>query len=273
MIIYGLITFSPLVNAGLKELLPKLLLVLCMVLVLFYAYQKWLRHIPVIKKIMDKVSSLFITLYIFHFIYLAWCSFFYPPVTITQLVNLAQGHGLKRDYIQYSAMGAHAKLAVIASEDQLFPDHDGFDIKEIKLAIKYNQKHPGKQRGGSTLSQQVAKNIFLWQHGGHFRKALEVYFTVMIEILWSKERILEHYLNIAEMGKGVFGIQAAARQYFKKDASSLTRAEAAKIAACLPNPKEYTVVPLSPKVANRFDDIVRQMNNIDGDADVKELIR
>lgn len=138
--------------------------------------------------------------------------------------------------------------------------------------MKYNEKHPTKTRGASTISQQTAKNVFLWQHGGWFRKGLEVYFTFMIELLWSKEKILEHYLNVAEMGKGIFGVQAAAKAYFNKDANNLSRQEAAMIAACLPNPKTYTVKPLCRYVANRYDDIMRQMNNLSGDTDIEALI-
>lgn len=211
-------------------------------------------------------------MFILHIVYMVMVRWLNPPITITQLVSVVQGNGLKRDYIDYSEMGPNIKLAVIASEDQLFPDHDGFDIKAIKLAMKYNKKHPGKVRGASTISQQVAKNVFLWQHGGFFRKGLEVYFTFMIEKLWSKERILENYLNVAEMGRGIFGVQAAAKAYFNKDAKNLTRAEAAMIAACLPNPKEYTVKPLSRYVANRYDNILQQMNNLEGDPDIKALL-
>jgi monofunctional glycosyltransferase len=210
-------------------------------------------------------------MFILHIVYMVLVRWVNPPITITQLVSVAQGNGLKRDYIGYNEMGPNIKLAVIASEDQLFPDHDGFDLKAIKLAMKYNKKHPNK-RGASTISQQVAKNVFLWQHGGYFRKGLEVYFTFMIEKLWSKERILENYLNVAEMGRGIFGVQAAAKAYFNKDAKNLTRSEAAMIAACLPNPKEYTVKPLSKYVANRYDNILQQMNNLEGDPDIKELL-
>lgn len=217
-------------------------------------------------------KRVFLWMFILHLVYMVMVRWLDPPITITQLVSVLQGNGLKRDYIDYSEMGPNIKLAVIASEDQLFPDHDGFDIKAIKLAMKYNKKHPGKVRGASTISQQVAKNVFLWQHGGFFRKGLEVYFTFMIEKLWSKERILENYLNVAEMGRGIFGVQAAAKAYFNKDAKNLTRAEAAMIAACLPNPKEYTVKPLSRYVANRYDNILQQMNNLEGDPDIKELI-
>jgi monofunctional glycosyltransferase len=211
-------------------------------------------------------------MFILHIVYLVLVRWINPPITITQLVSVVQGNGLKRDYIDYNEMGPNIKLAVIASEDQLFPDHDGFDLKAIKLAMKYNKKHPGKVRGASTISQQVAKNVFLWQHGGYLRKGLEVYFTFMIEKLWSKERILENYLNVAEMGRGIFGVQAAAKAYFNKDAKNLTRSEAAMIAACLPNPKAYTVKPLSKYVANRYDNILQQMNNLEGDPDIKELL-
>jgi len=196
-----------------------------------------------------------------------------PPITITQIVSLAEGNGLKRDYIDFDEMGTPAKLAVLASEDQLFPDHNGFDIKAIKKAIQFNQKHPSRQRGASTISQQTAKNVFLWQHGGFFRKGLEVYFTFMIEKIWNKKRILETYLNVAEMGKGVFGIQAAAKTYFGRDAKDLTKAQAAMIAACLPNPQKYTVKPLSRYVAGRSVIILRQMNNLESDPEIMKLIR
>lgn len=217
--------------------------------------------------------KIFLWLFILQFIYIIFCKWINPPVTITQLVSLVSGNGLKRDYVDYSEMSPNIKLAVMASEDQLFPDHDGFDIKAIKKAMKYNEKHPSRTRGASTISQQVAKNVFLWQHGGFFRKGLEVYFTFMIEKLWSKERILEMYLNVSEMGKGIFGVQAAAKTYFKKDAKNLTRAEAAMIAACLPNPKLYTVKPMSSYVSRRYGQILKQMNNLEGDPDIDALTK
>jgi monofunctional biosynthetic peptidoglycan transglycosylase len=225
------------------------------------------------KTIWHKIKKVFLILIISQFGYIFFCKWIDPPVTITQLVNAAQGYGLKRDYVDYEEMGRNIKLAVMASEDQLFPDHNGFDITAIKKAMKYNKKHPNKTRGASTISQQTAKNVFLWQHGGYFRKGLEVYFTFMIETFWSKKRILETYLNIAEMGKGIFGVQAAARAYFHKDASQLTRKEAAMIAACLPNPKKYKVVPAGRYVSSRASRILRQMNNLEGDADVEALLK
>lgn len=225
------------------------------------------------KKAWDIFKKIFLWAVIFQFVYLVLVKWVDPPVTLTQAVSFITSNGLKRDYISYEEMGPNIKLAVIAAEDQLFPDHDGFDVKAIKKAMKYNEKHPTKTRGASTISQQTAKNVFLWQHGGWFRKGLEVYFTFMIEKLWSKERILENYLNVAEMGKGIFGVQAAAKAYFNKDAKDLTRPEAAMIAACLPNPKVYTVKPMSRYVSIRYGNILRQMNNLDGDPDIDVIVK
>jgi monofunctional glycosyltransferase len=212
-------------------------------------------------------------LFLFQLVYIFFCKWVNPPITITQTVSLVQGYGLKRDYVSFDQMSLNIKLAVMASEDQLFPEHEGFDMKAIEKAIKYNEKHPNRRRGASTISQQVAKNVFLWQGGGFIRKGLEVYFTFMIEKIWSKKRILETYLNVAEMGKGIFGIQAASKAYFNKNAKDLTRSEAAKIAASLPNPKMYTVKPISKKVLDRYDDIMRQMNNLEGDEDIQKIIK
>jgi len=206
-------------------------------------------------------------------VYIIVCKWLDPPITLTQISSVVTGDGLHRDYITYDEMGPNIKLAVMAGEDQLFPDHNGFDIKSIKKAMKFNEKHPNRVRGASTISQQTAKNVFLWQKGGYFRKGLEVYFTFMIEKIWGKERILETYLNVAEMGKGIYGVQAAARHYFNKDAKNLSRQEAAMIAACLPNPVKYTVKPLSRYVANRSAILLRQMNNLEGDTDIQELLR
>ena len=220
-----------------------------------------------------KIWKLFLWLFVLQFVYIIFCKWIDPPITITQTVSLIKGDGLKRDYVSYEEMNNNCKLAVMAAEDQLFPDHDGFDIKAIKKAMKYNEKHPTRQRGASTISQQVAKNVFLWQHGGFFRKGMEVYFTFMIEKLWSKKRILQTYLNVAEMGPGIFGVQAAAKAYFIKDAKDLTRLEAAMIASCLPNPKKFTVKPLSRYVSRRSALLVRQMNNLEQDPDIKELLK
>jgi monofunctional glycosyltransferase len=266
-----LTTFSD--AAGKTDYKNKLLILIAVITIIVTVYFLWLRKIEAVRKTMQLLWQFFLTGYIIFFFYFLLGFIFNPPITTTQLASVFQGNGLSRDYISYNDMGANIKLAVIASEDQLFPDHDGFDIKAIKLAMKYNKRHPDKTRGASTISQQTAKNIFLWQGRSRLRKAIEVFFTFTIETGWTKRIILERYLNIAEMGRGVFGVQAAAKKYFNKDAKNLTRTEAAQIAACLPNPKVYTVKPLSRYVAGRYDDIMSQMNNLQGDADVQEIIK
>lgn len=220
-----------------------------------------------------KTGRLILWMFVLQLLYIVICRWINPPVTLTQIGSVIHGYGLKRDYVSYEEMSPNIKLAVMAAEDQLFPDHDGFDIKAIKKAMKFNEKHPTKTRGASTISQQTAKNVFLWQHGGYLRKGLEVYFTFMIEKVWNKKIILQTYLNVAEMGPGIFGIQAAAKEYFNKDAKNLSRQEAAMIAACLPNPKKFTVKPLSRYVSMRSGLLMRQMNNLEQDPDIQEIIK
>jgi monofunctional glycosyltransferase len=224
-------------------------------------------------KIFRIIKRVFLFLFFFQFIYIIILRWVDPPITLTQLGSVLSGYGLKRDYVNYDEISPNAKLAVISSEDQIFTDHNGFDFKSIKKAMAYNEKKPGRLRGGSTISQQVAKNVFLWQGRSWVRKGLEVYFTFMIELVWSKKRILEMYLNVAEMGKGIFGIEAASQAYFKKPAKKLTRQEAAMVAACLPNPKKYSVKPPSRYVSVRSGWVMRQMNHLDGDPDIKALIK
>ncbi len=169
----------------------------------------------------------------------------------------------------------YAKIAVITSEDQLFPDHSGFDWKSIKKAQAYNKKKPNRVRGASTISQQVAKNVFLWQGRSWFRKGLETYFTFMIELVWGKKRILEVYLNVIEMGRGIYGIEAAAQKNFKKTAKQLTRQESAMIASCLPNPKIYTIKnnKRSATGGPKYSWILQQMNNLQEDPDIQKLLQ
>lgn len=220
------------------------------------------------------IKKIFLIILISQLAYIVLIRFVDPPITITQITSIIEGDGFNRKHVSLNEMSKASKLAVIASEDQLFPDHNGFDIKGIERALAFNKKKKGKKiRGASTISQQVAKNVFLWQGRSWFRKGLEVYFTFMIELVWSKERILEVYLNEAEMGKGIFGIEAAAKKYFKKPASRLTRTEAAMIAASLPNPVRYTVKPLSTYVSRKYPWVLRQMNNLDGDPDIVKIIR
>lgn len=214
--------------------------------------------------------GLFITA---HFLYLFLLILVFPPFTTTQLVSLISGNGCYRDYVSLKNISPHAILAVIGAEDQIFMEHNGFDFESIEKALEHNKKKPKRTRGASTISQQVAKNVFLWQGRSWFRKGLEVYFTLMIEVLWSKKRIMEMYLNCAEMGKGIFGIQAASMSYFNKDARFLTREQAAMIAASLPNPKRYKVKPLSNYVSFRYPWVLQQMDQLEPDVQIQTLLQ
>jgi monofunctional glycosyltransferase len=224
------------------------------------------------RRIARIIFKVFVYGFLLSIVYIFVCKWLNPPITITQLGSVLGGHGLHRNYADMDEISPNIKLAVMAGEDQLFPDHNGFDFKSIQKAMKHNQKSKSL-RGASTISQQVAKNVFLWQHGGFFRKGLEVYFTFMIEKIWGKKRILQMYLNVAEMGEGIFGVEAAAQHYFKTSAKNLSRKQAALIAACLPNPKGYTIVPLSKRVAMRYPWILKQMANLEADADVQALLK
>jgi monofunctional glycosyltransferase len=220
-----------------------------------------------------KAKRIFLFLFALHLLYIILLRWVNPPLTLTQATSWWEGYGLKRDYVPMKSIAPAMRLAVMAAEDQLFPDHNGFDIESIKKAMESNKKKSKRIRGASTISQQVAKNVFLWQGRSWFRKGLEVYFTFMIELIWGKKRILEVYLNVTEMGKGIFGVEAAAQNYFNKPASRLTRREAALIAACLPSPKKYTVKPLSRYVERRHWWILTQMNNLEGDEDIDRLLQ
>jgi monofunctional biosynthetic peptidoglycan transglycosylase len=227
----------------------------------------------IVRRWLRKAGRIFVILLAAQFIYIILLKWVNPPITITQLSNWVSGYGLKRDYIDIEDMSPNIRLAVMASEDQLFPDHNGFDMTSIKQAWMERSKKHKRVRGASTISQQVAKNVFLWQGGGWVRKGLEAYTTFMIELIWRKKRILEMYLNVSEMGKGIFGIEAASRAYFNKPAKKLNRTEAAIIAACFPNPKKIRVKPPSPYVNQRYPQILLQMNNLEPDEDIQELLK
>jgi len=173
-------------------------------------------------------------------------------------------------WVSLEEIAPQAALAVIAAEDQQFPFHAGFDFKSIRDAVRHNA-HSRQVRGASTISQQVAKNLFLWSGRSYFRKGLEAAFTVMIEWCWPKERILEVYLNIAEFGRGIYGVQAAAQHYFHHDARRLRRADAALLAAVLPNPRHYRVEAPSGTVLARRDWISQQMADLGGTAYLERI--
>jgi monofunctional glycosyltransferase len=177
---------------------------------------------------------------------------------------------LRHEWVDSDRLSPHLKLAVIAAEDQLFPRHWGFDVQSINKAWEERQR--GKRvRGASTLSQQVAKNLFLWSGRSWLRKGLESYLTVLIETLWPKRRILEVYLNVAEFGKGIYGAEAAAQRFFRKPAARLSSAEAALMAAVLPNPIRMKVSAPSRYVRTRQDWILRQMRSLGGTGYLQEL--
>ncbi|RNA63794.1 monofunctional biosynthetic peptidoglycan transglycosylase [Chryseobacterium nematophagum] len=208
-----------------------------------------------------KIKQLIFIIFILNVIFIIWGRFLNPPITITQIGGLLTYGKLHRDYISYDEMGDKVKKAVIASEDQKFFTHNGFDYTAIEKAMKNNEK--GKRiRGGSTISQQTAKNIFLWQGRSWFRKGLEAIYTFIIEKCWNKDIILERYLNSIEMGQGVFGIEASSTYYFGKSSKDLSTSEAAWIAAVLPNPKKYDPKNPSPYLMKKHNWIMRQMRNV-----------
>lgn len=207
------------------------------------------------------IKRIIFIIFILNVVFIIWGRFFNPPITITQIGGILKYGKLQRDYISYEDMGNNVKKAVIASEDQKFFSHDGFDYTAIEKAMKHNEKGK-KLRGGSTISQQTAKNVFLWQGRSWFRKGLEAMYTFIIEKVWSKDIILERYLNSIEMGQGVFGVEAASEYYFGKSSKDLTVSEAAWIAAVLPNPKKYDPKNPSAYLRKKHNWIMRQMRNV-----------
>ena len=185
-----------------------------------------------------------------------------PPVTATMLMD---ENGFTKDWESLSSIDRNMVDAVIAAEDGKFCAHDGFDREAIENAMRRNAAG-GRIRGGSTISQQTAKNVFLWQGGGYFRKGLEAYFTVLIEYIWGKRRIMEVYLNVAETGIGTYGAEAGAQRYFGKSAANLTGLEAARMAAALPLPKERSVKNPSGWLARHGNTVAARIGVVRRDA-------
>jgi monofunctional biosynthetic peptidoglycan transglycosylase len=184
----------------------------------------------------------------------------------------AHRHDYRTDYrwASLEQISPHAAIAVIASEDQLFPYHAGFDFNSIREAVRASE-HGKRLRGASTISQQVAKNLFLWSGHSFVRKGLEAYFTVLIELLWPKERILEMYLNVAQFGDGIYGVQAAAERFWRKPTLALTSSESALLAAVLPNPLRLHAERPSAYVMSRRDWILGQMRDLGGASYLRAL--
>jgi monofunctional biosynthetic peptidoglycan transglycosylase len=177
----------------------------------------------------------------------------------TQQIISGEAPVWKHTWVSFDNISRHLPMAVISSEDNRFAEHNGFDLVEIKKAMKENKTRK-KKRGASTISQQTAKNVFLWPNSSWVRKGLEVYFTFLIEKVWGKERIMEVYLNSIEMGKGIYGAEATARNKFGTTASQLSRAQCALIAATLPNPIRFDSAHPSPYMLKRQGQIMRLMN-------------
>ena len=206
------------------------------------------------------VSSISLTI-IYRFVFINM-----TPLMVINLFNQIRTHqdiGLEKNWRNIETISPHMILAVIAAEDQNFLSHNGFDFRAIKTAYHDNRKGM-RIRGASTISQQTAKNVFLWPQRSWIRKGLEAYFTVLIEILWSKKRILEIYLNIAEFGNETYGVEASAQHYFHKSADRLTREEAALLSAMLPSPRKYNPEKPTPYLIKRQQWILAQMNNLAG---------
>ncbi|HQG08108.1 MAG: Penicillin-binding protein 2D [Bacteroidetes bacterium ADurb.BinA261] len=188
---------------------------------------------------------------------------FTPLMGIRMVQQIAEGEKpvFHHQWVSYNYISDNLKRAVIASEDQRFFEHNGFDTIEIEKALKENKKRR-RPRGASTISQQTAKNVFLWPNSSWVRKGLEAYFTVLIELIWPKERILEVYLNCMETGKGIYGAEAVANQHFNTTAQKLTASQSALIAATLPNPIRYNSAKPSAYILRRQSQIMAQMRYI-----------
>ncbi len=180
------------------------------------------------------------------------------------------GYALRHRWVNLAQISPHLPLAVIASEDQKFPEHSGFDVAAIEKAYSLNQ-HSHKIRGGSTISQQLAKNLYLWSGRSYFRKGLEAYFTLLIEFSMPKRRILELYLNSVEFGTGIYGAEAAAQHFFHRSAANLTRSDAASLAAVLPNPEHYSPTAASVFMQRRRESILEQMQALGGAEMLEEI--
>ena len=218
-----------------------------------------------IQKFCKRIVLLFFGSTILFVIIYRWCPVYVTPlmfIRCAQQVVHGEKLRLRHHWVPLTEISESMPVAVMASEDQRFLQHHGFDFTEIGHAIKERQQDK-RQRGASTISQQTAKNVFLWTGGGWFRKGLEVYFTGLIEVFWSKRRIMEVYLNSIEMGDGIYGAEAVAQLNFGYPASDLTRANCALIAATLPNPLKFSSKNPSPYMLKRQTWILRQMRNLE----------
>ena len=220
-----------------------------------------------IRKLLRFIKKIILLFFLFSFlsvILLRYVPVYFTPlmgIRLIEQISMKKSPKLIHTWVSYDYISNNLKLAVIASEDQLFYEHKGFDKKQIKKAIEDSKKGK-RRRGASTISQQTAKNVFLWPHSSWLRKGLETYYTVLIEFFWSKDRILHVYLNSIEMGDGVYGAEGVAQIYFNTSADNLSQKQSALIAATLPNPLRFSSKNPSPYMYKRQTQIMRQMRNI-----------
>lgn len=226
-----------------------------------------------IQRILRWIVLLFFGSTILSVLILRWCPVYVTPLMLIRCVQQVS-HGeklrLRHHWVAMEDISGHLPVAVISSEDQNFLEHHGFDFDAIGKAIDEHRRGK-KQRGASTISQQTAKNVFLWPGGGWFRKGLEVYFTALIELMWNKHRIMEVYLNSIEMGDGIYGAEAVSQLHFGYSARELTRANAALIAATLPNPLRFSSKNPSSYMLRRQSWIMRQMRYVEKNANLEKL--
>jgi monofunctional biosynthetic peptidoglycan transglycosylase len=239
-------------------------------------FERLTKKSPKKRSWLKKIGFFFLYLWIFSLFSVVFLKFFpvyFTPTMASRKIDaLIEGKPSKiySQWSSYKELDKNAAIAVIASEDQAFPDHHGFDFDAMWGAVKYNMK--GKKiRGASTISQQVAKNVFLWQGRSYIRKGLEVYFTFLIELIWGKERILEVYLNVAETGPMTFGVEAACRRFYGHSGTEISTSEAARIAAVLPSPNRFSIEHPSAYVRKRTAAIQRQMRGLGGKNYLKQL--
>jgi monofunctional biosynthetic peptidoglycan transglycosylase len=225
----------------------------------------------IVRRILFGVLKLITLLIVVSLAWVVTYRYVSPPITGMMLYKWWKQENYSIDYRWKSIeeVDSSVPLAFISSEDQKFLDHNGFDVEAIKKAIESN-KESKKVRGASTISQQVAKNVFLLPTKSYLRKGLEVYFTFLIELVWGKERIMEVYINVVELGEGVYGVEAAGQKYFKKSAKNLSRQNAALIATALPNPLIYKLKSPSGYMHKRSNWVLRQMNNLGGEGILRE---
>lgn len=225
-----------------------------------------------LKKILKIILKLIVVFFIFSVISVLLLAVL-PPVTTAFMViddwTNQDKYKIEYHWVSWENISTYVPLAAICAEDQKFNDHFGFDLESIEEA--WDERQQGKRfRGASTITQQVAKNLFLWPGKSFFRKGVEAYFTLLIEFFWSKKRILEIYVNIAQFGKGVYGVQAAGKKYFNQDASKITYYEAALMGAVLPNPQRFKISKPSNYVKERTGWILQQMDQLGWETYIKE---